>query len=136
MMSSGDTVTPNYCKQGSKGTVQMYVKRTTLWRNRLTYCNPRLIHCTSVPLLQLIFFLSLVRSCCKTQKGFIISPGCKQKYYALNCRTRVENDRGYENPPGYSPGVSEGRGKGMYFATPSVPLPLWGVPGVSGIPEG
>jgi hypothetical protein len=39
-------------------------------------------------------------------------------------------------PTNHYPGVSEGRGKGTDFATPSVPLPLWGVPGVSGIPEG
>jgi hypothetical protein len=38
--------------------------------------------------------------------------------------------------PGYSPGVSKGKGKGMDFATPSVPLPLWGVAGVVGVVEG
>ena len=34
--------------------------------------------------------------------------------------------QGYGNPQGYIAGVRRGRGRGMIFETPGIPLPLWG----------
>ena len=39
----------------------------------------------------------------------------------------ISECQGYGNPQRYIAGVRRGRGRGMIFETPGIPLPLWGV---------
>ena len=52
------------------------------------------------------------------------SPIFRMYYQFLSCV--ISECQGYGNPQGYIAGVRRGRGRGMIFETPGIPLPLWG----------
>ena len=64
----------------------------------------------------------------------IVKTGSNQCHLLSQPWQRVNSEcQGYGNPQGYLAGVCRGRGKGMIFETPGIPLPLWGYRGMRGV---